>query len=135
MNPEIILFYSFSCRTEFYKNTFVPNSIFEWNNLIPNVRKSESFAQFRKRLLTKVRPTQNSVFMIRDSTGLKLLTRLRLGLSQLKEHKFNHNFENTINPLCPCSLDTESVSHFFLRCHNYSELRLNLKNELRRIDE
>ena len=40
--------------------------------------------------------------------------RLRLGLSRLREHKFNHNFQNCINPLCSCAVDIESTSHFFL---------------------
>ena len=42
------------------------------------------------------------------------MARLRLGLSRLREHKFNHNFQNCINPLCSCSMDIESTSHFFL---------------------
>ena len=43
---------------------------------------------------------------VSDSPGIKLLTRLRLGLSHLRQHKFNHNFQDTINPLCPCSLES-----------------------------
>lgn len=77
------------------------------------------------------------MFNIRDSNGLKLLTPLRLFLTFLshrREHKFNHNFENTLNPLCSCSLETDSVNHFFLRCHNFVQIRTNLKNELQRID-
>ena len=38
------------------------------------------------------------------------MTPLRLGLSHLREHKFNHNFQNCINPLCGCGLDIESTS-------------------------
>ena len=33
---------------------------------------------------------------------IKLLTRLRLGLNHLREHKFRRNFQDTINPP-PCS--------------------------------
>ena len=40
------------------------------------------------------------------------MTRLRLGLRHLREHKFNHNFQNCINPLCRCALVIESTSHF-----------------------
>ena len=29
---------------------------------------------------------------------------LRLELSHLNEHRFNHNFDDCINPLCLCSL-------------------------------
>ena len=34
--------------------------------------------------------------------------------SRLREHKFKHNFQNCINPLCSCAMDIESTSHFFL---------------------
>ena len=44
-------------------------------------------------------------FKIHNPLGLKLLTRLRLGLSHLNEHRFNDNFEDCITPLCSCSLE------------------------------
>ena len=37
-----------------------------------------------------------------------LISAIRLGLSHLREHKFNHNFQDTVNPLCFCSLELES---------------------------
>ena len=66
--------------------------------------------------------------------GIKLLTILRVGLSHLREHKFRHNFQDTINLLCSCSLEIELISHFFLRCQNFTTPRTNLMNELRKID-
>ena len=38
-----------------------------------------------------------------DLSVIKLLTRLRLGWSHLNEHKFNHNFDDCVNPFCTCS--------------------------------
>ena len=35
--------------------------------------------------------------------GINYPTRLRLGLSHLKDNKFRHNFQNCLKPLCPCS--------------------------------
>ena len=52
-------------------------------------------------------------FNIYTPLGLKLLTHLRLGLSHLNEHMFNHNFEDSINRLCSCTLEVESTAHFF----------------------
>ena len=40
----------------------------------------------------------------------------------------------TLNPLCSCSLETESTAHFFLRCRYYSNIRITLMNELNDID-
>ena len=67
--------------------------------------------------------------------GLKVLTRLILGLSHLNKHKFNHNFKECVNPLCSCSLQVESVPHFFLHYHYFTDIRKNLFNELESVDE
>ena len=76
----------------------------------------------------------NPVYNIKNYFGLKLLTRLRLGLSHWNEHIFNHNFQNCINPLCTCSLEVESTAHFFLHCHHYHNIRAKLLNSLEVID-
>ena len=36
---------------------------------------------------------------INDTNGFKLLTRLRLNFSHINEHKFRHNFTDTISPM------------------------------------
>ena len=55
----------------------------------------------------------NSTHKIYDPLGIKLLTRLRLGFSHLSEHEFRHDFADSLNPLCSCSLEVESALHFF----------------------
>ena len=87
-----------SCKSEYFANSFFPYTIKEWNNLIPEIRKSISHEVFKNSLLKFIRPIPNSFFNVSDSLGIKLLTRLRLGLVHLREHKFNHNFQGTICP-------------------------------------
>ena len=77
----------------------------------------------------------NSVFGIFNPLGLKLITRLRLGLSHLNEHRFKHNFNDCINPLCTCSLDIESTVHYFLHCNYYNSARISLLNDLNSVDK
>ena len=89
---------------------------------------------FQHHLLKIIQPVSNPVYNIQNYIGLKLLNRLRLGLSHLDEHGFNHNFQNCINPLCPCSLEVESTAHFFLYCHHYHNMRAKLLNSLEVID-
>ena len=55
-----------------------------------------------------MRPSSNSIYGVHNPKGIKLLCRLRLGLSHLREHKFKHNFQDTLNPLCPCDVKVES---------------------------
>ena len=62
------------------------------------------------------------------------MIRLRLGLSRLREHKFNYNFQNCINPLCSCGMDIESTSHFFLHCPLFDDKRITPLNTLDKTD-
>ena len=77
---------------------------------------------------------ENKTFSIYDPFGYKLLNRLGVDFSHLNEHKFRHNFTDTLNPLCSCSLETESTAQFFLRCRYYNNIRITLMNELNDID-
>ena len=97
--------------------TLFPYSISEWNKLNPDLCNTKSYTTFRKLLLRIGPPSPNHIYKIHDPLGLKLLTRIRLGLSHLNEHRFNHNFDSCINPLCSCSLEVESTKHFFLSLH------------------
>ena len=67
--------------------------------------------------------------------GIKLITRLRLGLSHLREHKFLHNFQDTLNPICSCGDDIETTVHYLLHCPNYLDERRTLLDNLRSIGE
>ena len=69
--------------------------------------------------------------MIHHPRGLKLLTRLQLCLSNLREHKFRHNFNDTIDPLCLCGTNDLGISeHFLLLCNTYVCLRRKLFDNL-----
>ena len=87
------------CTTEYFVNSFFPYIIKEWNNLNPEICKSVSYEVFKNSLLKFIRPSPNSLFNVSGSLGIKLLTRLSLGLSHLREHKFNQNIQVTISPL------------------------------------
>ena len=97
-------FTSFYCRTKYLQNSFLPYVVQELNKLDLDKRGCQSYEGFRKALLNVIRPSENKIFNIHDQVGIKLLTRLRLGLSHLREHKFRHNFEDTLNLLCSCSI-------------------------------
>ena len=118
-----------------FKNSFLPYAIKEWNKLDSEIRNAKTYASFRKMLLNFIRPIGNSTHKIYDLLGIKLLTRLRLGFSHLSEHKFRHNFADSLNPLCSCSLETESTLVFFLWCQNYTTLCRALMTNLKNIND
>ena len=60
--------------------------IIKWNKLDVTVRNAKSFLIFKSLLLKIGRPIQNSIFKVHDPLGIKLLTRLRVGISYLNEH-------------------------------------------------
>ena len=125
----------FHCRTESFKNSFFPYTIEAWYSLDPSIINSNSLEVFKSKLLAFIRPVQRSIYNVFNPQGLKFLTRLRLGLSHLNEHRFRHNFKDCINPLCSCSLEVENTLHFFLHCHHCSTFRKGLMNKVNQIDE
>ena len=127
-------FQTFRCRTTFFQNSFLPFAITEWNKLDSDIKNIDSHAMFRKKLLAFIRPLGNDTYGIYDPLGIRLLNRLRLGFSHLREHKFRHNFADTLNPLCSCSLETEDTEHYFLRCQNNLSFRTTLMNDLSNIN-
>ena len=78
-------------KHNFFKNFFFPSAIIEWNNLDPNLRYSKSIS-VKKKILSKekihnfILASLNSFFDRHNPKGIKLITRLGLGLSHLKPH-------------------------------------------------
>ena len=64
------------------------------NSLDVNILNSSSINVLKKELVKFIRPEPNSTYNINDTKGLKLLTRLWLGLTHLGNHKFRHNFQD-----------------------------------------
>ena len=90
---------------------------------------------FKVSLLKFVRPVANRMFDINNLYGLKLVTRLRLGLSHLRYHKFRHNFQDYINPICDCGLEIETTANFLLHCPLFQSARQSLLMNIKKIDE
>ena len=122
-------FTSFYCRTEYFKKIFLLYVITEWNKPDPDKRSCLSYESFRKALLNFIRPSENKIFNIHGQISIELLTRLRLGFSHLREHKFRHNFEDTLSALCSCSNEAETMLHLFLRCQFFNDIREILIND------
>ena len=100
-------------------------TIREWKKLGTSICKGPSYSVFRKALLDFIQLTANNTFATNDVSGIKLLTRLRVSFRHLREHKFKHNFQDTLNPLCPCSHEAEDTYHFF---HIMKNILLNEVN-------
>ena len=74
------------------------------------------------------------MFNVDSSEELKFLTRVRLGLSQVADHKFIHNFQDCVNLVCSCGQEIETSTHFLLQCFNYHRARQTLFEKVKKID-
>ena len=95
----------------------------------------KTYLSFRNKLLKLGQPD------LFKSKGLKILSHLRLSLNHLNAHKFQRKFQSCLKPLfswnllCICMLKTESVIPFFLRCHDYINIRKTCINSLNQISD
>ena len=134
LNNQILFF---NVKTNFLKNSFFTEFITEWNNLDVSIRNSSSCHIFKDLILKFIRlfrPEPNRISSTQNFEGLKLLTRMRLGLSHLADHKFRHNFQDCLNPICSCGQEIETTSHFLLHCLNYRCARKTFFEKINLID-
>ena len=120
-NLELSQFFS---RTKSFSNSFFPFCIKEWNKLDTKIKNLPSVSTFKRALLVFRKTEENSLFNVHNP----------INFSHLNEHKFHHNFWDTINPLCCCNTDTETINHYLLRCHLFSEQRTKLLENLKNLD-
>ena len=86
------------------------------------------------RLFQFIKTLENSV-LCRNTTGIKYLIRLRLRFSHLRNHKFNHGFQDVIDLLYICSTANENTVHYFLHCPNFSIASNTFLNEIAGTDK
>ena len=92
----------FKTKINFFKNCFFPAVILEWNKFDVNILYSASCDVFKRVIPKFIRPEPIQMFNVDISEGSKFLTRIRLGLSHLADHKFRHSFQDCVNPVCSC---------------------------------
>ena len=76
-------------------------------------------AQVKQFLSLKGSPPKRSIFNIYDLEGIKLLTQLRVEFSDLRYHRYRHNF-HCASPTCLCQTGIEDNEHFLLHCPRFS---------------
>ena len=55
---------------------------------------------------------------------------MRLNFNHPNELKFWNDFDETINPMCPCDKVSTTTQHYHLRCDFYSIYRLELLTDI-----
>ena len=132
LKSELHQFYT---KTKSFSNTLFPFYVKEWNKLNAKIRNLPSVSKFKKSLFIYFKTDENSIFDVHNPLVIKFLNRLRLNVSHLNEHKLRHNFRDTVNPICFCNAETETTSHYLLRCPLFSEQKTKLLESLSNLDD
>ena len=119
-------FYAIRCRSQRFMNSFFPDAISTWNNIISDFDSIPSIFSLKKHILSLIRPKKKNVFGIHDPLGLRYLFQLRLGLSPLRHHKKCHNFIDTPSDICLCNNGIEDTNHYLFWCPLFAIQRATL---------
>ena len=68
------------------ETVFFPSSVIDWNKLDNEIQNLELDSTSKKQILKIIRPVPNSMFNVHNDHGIKLITRLLVGLSHLYQH-------------------------------------------------
>ena len=110
---------SVNAQSNLFKNSFIPATVRDWNNLPLCVRQSESLPIFKSRLFANNTPWP-SYYNAGSRVGQILHTRLRLDCSALN---YDLNRRKLIDSkLCECG-EVENAKHFIFQCPLFNEHR------------
>ena len=74
-------FNMFSCRTDYFKISFLLSVVTEWSEFEAKIQNSSSEDIFHNFLLEFIRLVASKTYSINDPIGLKLLAKLLVGFS------------------------------------------------------
>ena len=123
---DINTFHDIRCKSDRYLNSFFPDGVNSWNNVISHFKTIPYMDIIKRHILSLVRPEKKSIFGIHEPSGIRILFQLRVGLSTLRYHKKRHNFIDTPSDKCCCNHGPEDINHFFFSCPLYTTCRTTL---------
>ena len=103
------------------KRSFFPYCYDAYNSIDPTI-KALNATRFKNSLTKLTKPKKKLIPNSSNRMGIKYLTCLRVGHSDLREHRFNKSF-NCPSPICKCGYENESTEHFLLRCPKFNSPR------------
>ena len=123
----------FSPRTNRFSNSFFPFCAANWPSIPDELKFAPSPAAFKNAYKKVFIPPKPGYFGIHDKFGVRLLTKIRVDCSDLRDHRFNHGFLNCPSPLCRCGSADETSEHFLARCPLFATQRATLLTTISRI--
>ena len=109
-----------------YFNSFLPKTVRDWNDLSPEIKKSDTVESFKVKLNSSIIKPPKHYY-----DGQRLLqinhTRLRTEFSSLNSHLHSKNIIDDPSCICGALEDTE---HYILHCPFYTRHRLKMMDDI-----
>ena len=109
-----------TCKTELYRNSFIPSTTAKWNSLPISVQQSTSLSVF-KRSLSLSDSKVPAYYYFEERTAQVIHCRLRLEMSNLNNDLVNRHLST--DPKCSCGYSRETAEHYLLHCPKYINIR------------
>ena len=112
----------FPSKTEKFLKSFFPHFTKLWNSMDKEItsKNLEEFKIYTK----KLKPKKIKHFSRGNKHTNSILTRIRVGRSELNQHKFTIGLVES--PECLCHSKEESPKHYFIDCFLYTQERESL---------
>ena len=131
---KIPAIYPLDARAERYRNSFFPYCISQWNKLDSRIRNLTSIATFKRAILGFIRPNPTTYFKTNKLSDFVFLTRIRVGFSHLRQHKFRHGFLDIVDRICSCLTNAVgNTEHYLLPCSNFTNQGTILLDDLQNL--
>ena len=110
-------------RAKYYK-FFLPATTRKWNILDDAIKELPTLGHFKNALKKSMFPKKVKLYSQFKGSASINHTRMRLGLSHLKEQLYSYHIIDS--PFCPnicCDRQPESAEHYLLECPHYAASR------------
>ena len=109
-----------TCKTELYRNSFIPSTTAEWNSPPISVQQSTSLSVLKRPLsLSDSKVPAYYCFGERNAQVNRCC--LRLEMRNLNNDLVNRHLST--DPKCSCGYSRETAEHYLLYCPNYLNIR------------
>ena len=96
--------------TSRYKNSFFLIVLTNGIRFSQDLRNCHNVQHFKNLFSKTIKPAKNPTFGILHRSALSKLSRLRVDFSDLRRHRFDHNF-NCSTRVCSCGHEDETTEH------------------------
>ena len=99
-----------------FEKSFFRNTLKLWTNLPKNIQ-TKNLSEFKFEIKQRIKPPRFKHFSKGTKLGNSLLTKIRVGRSNLNQHQFTIGLSDS--PKCLCHFKNETPIHYFLDCFLY----------------